>query len=83
MPLGWAVHFHQGVVKPSFSALNYTCVTILHCAAPHLTMLLLQLPPEIFYHIVSHLVTDAGILEAWKYRKVCRKFHVNFTKKHF
>lgn len=37
-------------------------------------MLLLDLPPEIFGRVAMHLVTDVGILKAWEFRKVCRKF---------
>ncbi|KAI4629356.1 uncharacterized protein J4E87_003620 [Alternaria ethzedia] len=34
---------------------------------------LLDFPPEIFRHIINCLVSDFGILCAWKLRSVCRK----------
>ncbi|KAH6633739.1 hypothetical protein C7974DRAFT_453282 [Boeremia exigua] len=37
-------------------------------------MLLLDLPPEVFARVVTHLVTGAGIIVAWKHRRVCRTF---------
>lgn len=39
-----------------------------------MTILLLDLPPEVFTRIVIHLITKAGIVEAWELRKTCRKF---------
>ena len=34
---------------------------------------LLELLPELFGRVVMHLATDAGVVETWKHRKVCRK----------
>lgn len=38
------------------------------------TMQLLDLPPELFQHIVHDLVSVVGVSEAWKYRWLCRTF---------
>ncbi|KAI4936969.1 uncharacterized protein J4E92_001694 [Alternaria infectoria] len=34
---------------------------------------LLDFPPEIFRHVINCLVSDVGVLCAWKLRSVCRK----------
>ena len=41
-------------------------------------MLLLDLPPEMFQHIVHDLVSTIGIREAWKLRRTCRKFYPEY-----
>ncbi|KAJ4360814.1 uncharacterized protein N0V89_001381 [Didymosphaeria variabile] len=35
---------------------------------------LLDLPPEVFQRVVHELVSDVGVVEAWKLRGVCRTF---------
>jgi len=37
---------------------------------------LLDFPPEIFKRIIHCLVSDAGVAESWKMRRVCRKFSI-------
>lgn len=42
-------------------------------------MILLDLPPELLALVIAHLVTGAGIVEARKHRKVCRKYLAELT----
>jgi hypothetical protein len=40
-------------------------------------MELLDFPPEIFRRIIHNLVTEAGVLNSWKLRSVCRKMSMS------
>jgi hypothetical protein len=59
----------------------YPTITALNSARSSTrTMVLLDLPPEIFKHIISDVVAKVGVVGAWKLRAVCCKcIHFNLT----
>ncbi|KAF2449804.1 ankyrin [Karstenula rhodostoma CBS 690.94] len=48
-----------------------------------MTCALLDLPVEIFQPIIHDLVTEVGVVEAWKLRGVCRTFAVEISNEIF
>lgn len=40
-------------------------------------MKLLDLPQELFDEVVAHYVASAGVLQAWKMRRLCSKFRTS------
>jgi hypothetical protein len=44
---------------------------------PVVVMDLLDFPPEIFRRIIHCLVSDTGVVESWKLRRVCRMIPIS------